>query len=190
MKQVVHCQRELHAITVLLGMVANAALGKGLKRLIRQARPLAGCELLGSCAKHGMPSSHVQVSSALILQHLKSISILVLTTKKSMLCVCAWQSPKLQVLLAASLFEQAIGIQVAFQDGNLNVSYRGSVEFVYTDSLCTCAAHVLRVGIACSAGLAAQCTVPGADALSACRVYRTGAGVCRCGHWQSLSWLP
>ncbi|BDA50551.1 Dolichyldiphosphatase 1 [Coccomyxa sp. Obi] len=58
---VVYCRRELHAITVLLGMVVNAALGKVLKRLIRQARPLAGCELLGSCAKHGMPSSHVQL---------------------------------------------------------------------------------------------------------------------------------
>lgn len=65
MKQVVYCRRELHAIAILLGMVANAALGKGLKRLIRQARPLAGCELLGSCTKHGMPSSHVQVRTAL-----------------------------------------------------------------------------------------------------------------------------
>ena len=60
-RQVIYCRRELHAITTLLGMVANAALSKGLKRMLRQARPLAGCERLGSCMKHGMPSSHVQL---------------------------------------------------------------------------------------------------------------------------------
>lgn len=59
--QVVYCRRELHAITTLVGMVVNAALGKGLKRLLRQTRPLAGCERLGNCMKHGMPSSHAQL---------------------------------------------------------------------------------------------------------------------------------
>lgn len=42
-------------------MVVNAALSKGLKRIIRQSRPLASCQRLGNCFKPGMPSSHAQL---------------------------------------------------------------------------------------------------------------------------------
>ena len=59
--QVVYSRRELHGITTLAGMCLNWPLGGALKRALRQARPAARCQLLGTCHSHGMPSSHTQL---------------------------------------------------------------------------------------------------------------------------------
>lgn len=57
---VVHARRELHVLSLFLGMLVNAAASMVVKRLVRQPRPEMACAVLGKCGGHGWPSSHTQ----------------------------------------------------------------------------------------------------------------------------------
>lgn len=47
-------------LMVLLGLIANEALARGLKHFLKDIRPSDTCHHLNLCHSYGMPSSHTQ----------------------------------------------------------------------------------------------------------------------------------
>jgi dolichyldiphosphatase len=56
----VYTRRELHEGVLLMGLVLEEALARGLKHLLQHPRP-ATCAMLHICHSHGMPSSHTSM---------------------------------------------------------------------------------------------------------------------------------
>jgi len=56
----VYTRREVHEAVLLIGLVVEEALARGLKHLLQHPRP-ATCAMLHICHSHGMPSSHTSM---------------------------------------------------------------------------------------------------------------------------------
>lgn len=56
----VYTRREVHEVVLLLGLVLEEGLARGLKELLQHPRP-ATCAVLHLCHSHGMPSSHTSM---------------------------------------------------------------------------------------------------------------------------------
>lgn len=61
--------RELHEAVVLAGFVVDEAVARGLKHVLRHARPVEFCATLNVCDSYGMPSSHTQCAFFAVAVH-------------------------------------------------------------------------------------------------------------------------
>lgn len=55
-----YTRREVHEAVLLLGLVAEEAVARTLKHVLKHPRP-ATCKMLNLCHSHGMPSSHTSM---------------------------------------------------------------------------------------------------------------------------------